>query len=255
MTIIPGPPSSATSATKGTLVCGRINLTSAPHVLAEKFYLDMIPELEPRYNIAPSQAVAAVVPNPLSPGRLLRMFRWGLEPSWRQTDQRTTAPINARSETVRDKPTFREAFARRRCLIPVNGFYEWQQRPGGVQPWLFRQPDHGVFALAGLWETPDESATGEPKAGTCAILTTRANRVMRPIHHRMPVILAEADWGRWLELPPAGLDELAAMLRPAPTDQLLTHPVDRRVNRPDWDEPDCLAAVPDDSDDQLNLFD
>lgn len=236
---------------EGFTVCGRINLTSAPHVLAEKFYLDLIPELEPRYNIAPSRSVAAVVPNPRSPGRLLQMFRWGLVPTWRQPADGGPGSINARCETVRDKPTFREAYVHRRCLIPVNGFYEWQKRPGGAQPWLMRRPDHDVFALAGLWEPPTGGATD----GTCTILTTRANRTMRPIHHRMPVILPAGDWRLWLELPPERLDDLTRMLHPAPTDLLLIHPVDRRVNEPSWDEPECLTEVADQSDDQLNLFD
>lgn len=231
-------------------MCGRINLTSAPHVLAEKFYLDMIPELAPRYNIAPSQAVAAVTPNPHSPGRLLRLFRWGLEPEWRDGGE-GQPPINARSETVRDKPTFREAFARRRCLVPVNGFYEWQKAPGGSRPWLFRRPDHEVFALAGVWEP----AADLDWDGTCAILTTRANRTMRPVHHRMPVILPQGDWKTWLELPPERADDLAELLRPASADLLRAHRVDTRVGDPTWDEPACLEPVRDDSQDQMNLFD
>jgi putative SOS response-associated peptidase YedK len=231
-------------------VCGRINLTSAPHVLAEKFYLDMVPELTPRYNIAPSQPVAAVTPNPLSPGRLLRWFRWGLEPAGRNAGGGAPKPINARSETVRGKPTFREAFAHRRCLIPVNGFYEWQKAPGGSRPWLFHRPAGAVFALAGVWEPgPDDSATG-----TCAILTTRANRVMRPIHHRMPVILPEGDWKTWLDLVPDRLDDLEALLQPALADALRAHPVDRRVGDPRWDDPQCLEPVPDEGNDQLDLF-
>ncbi len=230
-------------------MCGRINLTSAPHVLAEKFYLDMIPDLVPRYNIAPSQDVAGIVPNPGSPGRLLRMFRWGLEPSWRtEEDAGAPCPINARSETVRDKPTFGEAFAHRRCLVPVNGFYEWRKRPGGNQPFLFRRRNSGVFALAGIWEPQGD------EGGTCAILTTKANRVMRPIHHRMPVILPATDWKLWLDLPADKLEQLNALMRPAPPELLLAHPVSRQVNRPAFDEPACLEPVADEQGGQLDLF-
>ncbi|MCP4572263.1 MAG: SOS response-associated peptidase [bacterium] len=233
-------------------MCGRINLTSAPHVLAERFYLDLEPDLLPRYNIAPGTDIAVVAADPRAEHRILRAMRWGLVPPWSEGPKAGRQLINARGETVREKPAFREAFARRRCLIPVNGFYEWRPGPGPRRPYLFRRPDADLFALAGLWETwrgPDGR-----EVETCAIVTTAANEVMRPIHHRMPVILPAADWRLWCDLPDASLDQVAGLLKPAPADLLLAHPVSRRVNSPSCDEPDCLEAVDDDTGDQLDLF-
>ena len=233
-------------------MCGRINLIAAPHVLAERFYLDVVPELVPRYNIAPGQDIAAVVPNPDSAGRLLRPFRWGLVPPWSKGP--TTGPklINARSETVRDKPAFSDAFARRRCLVPVNGFYEWRKRDGGSWPFLFRRRDHDVFALAGIWERWEYP--GQQVLETCSILTTAANATMRPIHHRMPVIVPEADWRLWFALEEDRQPAVLELLRPAPADLLVAHPVSQRVNSPRFDEPACVEPVEDDRKGQLNLF-
>ena len=126
-------------------MCGRIILTSAPHVLAEKFFLDMVPEVIPRYNIAPASDIAAVVANPRSVGRLVKMFRWGLVPPWSKGPEVGAKMINARSETVMEKPSFKEAFAARRCLIPVDGFYEWQKRDGRQA--ALRLPAQGPFGL------------------------------------------------------------------------------------------------------------
>ena len=233
-------------------MCGRINLTAAPHVLAERFYLDVAPDLAPRYNIAPGQDVAAVVPDPRSDGRLLRTFRWGLVPPWSPDPRIGPKLINARSETVRDKPAFREAFARRRCLVPVTGFYEWRKGDDGSQPFLVRRRDADVFALAGIWERWEYP--GGQAVETCSILTAPANATMRPIHHRMPVIVPEADWRLWFDLAPERREAVAKLLRPAPADLLLAHPVSRRVNNPAWDDPACLEPVEDDRKGQLNLF-
>lgn len=233
-------------------MCGRINLTAAPHVLAERFYLDVVPDLVPRYNIAPGQDVAAVVPNPRSEGRLLRTFRWGLVPPWSRDPAGGPKLINARSETVRQKRAFREAFARRRCLVPVNGFYEWQRRDGGSQPFLIRRRDRDVFALAGIWERWEYP--GGQVLETCSILTTAANAVVRPLHHRMPVIVPAGDWRLWFSLDEAQQEAVAALLRPAPADLLLAHPVTARVGNPAFDDPACLEPVEDDRRGQLNLF-
>ncbi len=233
-------------------MCGRIILTSAPHVLAEKFFLDMVPDLMPRFNIAPTSDIAAVVPNPRSEGRLLKMFRWGLVPPWSPGPEVGAKMINARSETVLEKPSFREGFTSRRCLVPVDGFYEWQKRDGIKQPFLFRKKDRGILALAGLWahwEYP-----GGRQLNTCTILTTAANSTMRPIHHRMPVILPEKDWKIWLDLPPDKAETLTEMLQPCAADILLAHPVTTRVNSPAFDTPECLTPVWDDPRGQMNMF-
>lgn len=234
-------------------MCGRIILSSAPHVLAEKFYLDMVPDLLPRYNIAPTTDIPAVVPNPKTTGNLIRMFRWGLVPPWSPGPEVGAKMINARSETVLEKPSFREAFAKRRCLIPVDGFYEWQKRDKVKQPFLFQRKDLSVFALAGLWEQWEYP--GGHKLDTCSILTTAANSTMRPIHHRMPVILPEKDWKVWLELNEEKASTLTGLLKPCAAELLLAHPVSTRVNKPVNDDPSCLEPVWDDPQGQMNLFD
>jgi putative SOS response-associated peptidase YedK len=233
-------------------MCGRIILTSAPHVLAEKFVLDRVPEVIPRFNIAPGSDIAAVVANPRTVGRLLKMFRWGLVPPWSKGPEIGAKMINARSETVPEKPAFRKAFRARRCLIPVDGFYEWQKRPAGKQPFLFRRQDGSPFALAGLWENW-EGGQG-PALQTCTILTTGANRLMQPVHHRMPVILDAKDWQAWLEMPDDQAKQLVQLLKPCAPDVLLCHPVSTKVNQPAYDQPECLEPVGDDPPGQMDLF-
>ena len=234
-------------------MCGRIILSSPPHVLVEKFFLDMVPDLVPRYNIAPASDIAAVVPNPRSSGRLLKMFRWGLVPPWSVGPEVGAKMINARGESVLEKPSFRDAFTSRRCLIPVDGFYEWQKRGPLKQPFLFRRRDRNVFALAGLWEHWEYP--GGRQLESCTILTTAANSVMRPIHHRMPVVLSARDWKQWLETPPDQAAQLTRLLKPCTADVLQAIPVSPRVNRPEFDNPECLAPVWDDPRGQMNLFD
>ncbi len=233
-------------------MCGRIVQSVAPHQLAEDFFLDMVPDLLPRYNIAPTQDIAAVLPNPQSDGRLVSMFRWGLVPHWSRGPDEAARLINARSETVLAKSSFRDSFRQRRCLIPVNGFYEWQKRTDGKQPFLFQARDHGLFALAGIWDRWEYP--GGKELNSCTILTTAANATMRPIHHRMPVILPRQDWDLWLKLDAAQAESLTALLRPVAPEDLLAVPVTRRVNRPDFDNPECLEPIWDDPGGQLNLF-
>lgn len=237
---------------RNPIVCGRILLTSAPHILVEKFYLDQVPDLLPRYNISPNQDIAAVMPNPNSAGRIIRMLQWGLLPPWSKERDKSPKLINARSETVMQKPSFREAFSQRRCLIPVNGFYEWQPRPGGNQPFLFHRKDNGLMALAGLWERWEYP--GGKSLESCSILTTKANAMMRPIHHRMPVVLPENDWKIWLEMPPEKANQLLELLIPAPMGMLLSHPVTRQVGNPAFDSPEALEPIWDDQGGQMNLF-
>ncbi len=233
-------------------MCGRIVLSSAPHVLAEKFFLDMVPDLLPRYNIPPTTNIAGIVPNPSSAGRLVRMFRWGLVPPWSTGPEVGPKMINARSETVRDKPSFHAAFASRRCLVPVDGFYEWQKRGKVRQPFLFRRRDGDLMALAGLWEKWEYP--GGRLLESCTILTTAANSVMRPVHHRMPVILPAGDWKLWLDLENDQTEQLTSLLQPCPPEILTAHPVSTRVNKPDFDRPECLEPIWDDPGGQMNLF-
>jgi len=233
-------------------MCGRIVQTAVPHVLAEEFFLDAVPDLTPRWNVSPGGDIATVLPGDGSRGNVVQLMLWGLAPAWLAGRPGGTQLINARSETVAEKPAFREAFRHRRCLIPVDGFYEWQKREGGSQPFLFRRRDGRPFVLAGLWE-PREQPGGRVFA-SCTILTTAANAVMRPIHHRMPAILPAAAWRSWLATPATRAGELTALLQPAPAELLHHHPVTPRVNRPEFDEPACVEPVWDDRGGQMNLF-
>ena len=234
-------------------MCGRVVLTSSPRVLAEMFHLDVLPDLEARYNIPPMSDLPAVVPHPKGDGLAMRMMRWGLVPSWAKEPGMGARMINARSETVADKPAFRDAFRRRRCVIPADGFYEWQKIEGGKQPYYFHGRDGRPLAFAGLWET--WSGPDGQDLETCTILTTGANRVMRPIHHRMPVILPAKDRELWLALDADNKEALADLLKPCPDDLLALHPVTTRVGSPTFDEPACLDRVePPVEPGQLGLF-
>ena len=203
------------------------------------------PNLRPRYNLAPSQSAAVVRSD--DGERQLSMLRWGLIPGWAKDPSIGNKLINARSETVRTKPSFRSAFATRRCVVPADGFYEWTREGTVRQPWLIAPRDGGILAFAGLWEhwlVPDRltlrGSLSERRAGdiveTFTILTTEANRTMRALHHRMPVILAPEATESWL----AGGD---VPLGPAPEDLLAMHRVSTRVNSPRHDDAECVAPL------------
>lgn len=173
-------------------MCGRFALIRSPEELTRVFGLAECPDLAPRANIAPATNIAVVRRSPAG-ARALHLLRWGLVPHWRQNPTDGPRPINARSETVLTKPAFREAFRQRRCLIPVDGFYEWQAQGRTKQPFFFSDPQGQVLALAGLWEwwrAPDGGLLR-----TCCILTTAANAQVAPVHERMPLILAPRAWG------------------------------------------------------------
>jgi putative SOS response-associated peptidase YedK len=219
-------------------MCGRFTLTVDPADLQDAFGLsEPAPAgLTPRYNIAPTQPVA-VVPN-LAP-RKLEMFKWGLIPSWAKDPKIGNSLINARGETVAEKPAFRAAFKRRRCLIPADGFYEWK-RAGKTKTPLYIQLKGGEpFALAGLWEiwtAPDGSAVN-----TCTIITTEPNALMKDIHDRMPVILPPSAYDAWLtpgELPAA---ETQALLKPFAASKMKARAVSSLVNNPRFDSAEILA--------------
>ena len=219
-------------------MCGRIVLSSAPHVLAETFYLDVVPDLAPRWNIAPGQDVAVVVPNPGSPGNLVRMLRWGLVPPWDRGSGGSPQLINARCETVLEKPAFREAFRHRRCLVPADGFYEWQKRDGDSQPFLFRARHGRPLALAGLWEPREQP--GERHFETCTIVTTAANALVRAVHHRMPVIIHPANYKAWFNA--ETLDGLYPLMNPYPH-ELKIYPCSQYVNDGRHEGPKCMEPL------------
>ncbi|MGF1628409.1 MAG: SOS response-associated peptidase [Kiloniellaceae bacterium] len=232
-------------------MCGRFLLTAPPEAIQRLFGFLELPNLEPRYNIAPSQAVAAMIGDAAAERHFVWM-RWGLVPNWSK-GERTTAPlINARAETVADKPSFRAAFAERRCVIFADGFYEWRQG-GNRQPYCVRLMDTSPFAFAAIWEPIAGAGEGEPAQG-CTLITTEANARMVAVHHRMPVILTPQQVGPWLD-PATSRDALQALLQPLPDAALSLTPVSKRVNsvREDGAEllrEEALPAAPS----QLDLF-
>lgn len=194
--------------------------------------------LPPSYNVAPTQPSPVCRLSPSGAGRELDVLQWGLVPSW-STDA-SRGIINARCETAADKPSFRSAYAKRRCLVPVSGFYEWQKVEGSTrkQPWYFECSNGAPLAFAGLWECWRGDGSSPPLETFC-ILTTRANELMRPIHDRMPVIIRPESFGRWLE-PGAAADDL---LGPIESSELAAWPVGTRVNNPTVDDPSLIEAV------------
>jgi putative SOS response-associated peptidase YedK len=222
-------------------MCGRFTLFEPDKILSREFGVSGFPALSPRYNIAPSQPVAAVRAARAGTGRELALLRWGLIPSWSKDPAIGNRLINARAETAREKPSFRNAFRRHRCLIPTNGFYEWQRQERGKQPYFVRRRDGRLFAFAGLWdrwESPDRSVIE-----TCTILTTAANAVLAPIHDRMPLILPPAEYARWLDPALLDTDSLASLLVPFPPEEMLALPVSPRVNTPTVDDEKCIAPL------------
>ena len=224
-------------------MCGRFTL-SDPDAdrLAAQFDLPAPPAaLRPRYNIAPTQEIAAVRLTAGGAGRELALLRWGLIPAWARDPGIGVRLINARAETAAEKPSFRAAFRRRRCLIVADGFYEWQKRPGGKRPYYVRLRGGRLFAFAGLWER----WTG-PDGGvieSCTLLTTTPNALLRPIHNRMPVILHPDDYALWLDPTVDDRRRLQPLLRPYPAAEMEAYPVSRRVNAPRYDDPRCIEPL------------
>ena len=215
-------------------MCGRYTQTHSGSDLAAAFQLTTEPAPPPRYNIAPSQPVCAVIAD-----REYRIFQWGLVPSWAKDYKIGYRLINARSETAAEKPSFRAAFKRRRCLIPADGFYEWQRTANNrkTQPFYIHLRDRPVFALAGLWE---QWESGGSYLETCTILTTAPNELMEPITNRKPVNVAEADYERWLTAVPG---QVQALMKPYNADEMEAYPVSTLVNSPQNDGPDCTMPL------------
>lgn len=222
-------------------MCGRFTLTIDPTHLQEAFPWAVIPDdIVPRYNIAPSQPVA-VIPN--TGEKTLTMYKWGLIPSWSKDPAIGDRMINARAESLAEKPSFRNAYRRRRCLILADGFFEWKQNPGmkTKQPVYIRLKNEQPFAFAGLWElwnSPDGS-----EIRSCTIITTQPNSLLEPIHNRMPVILPPDAYDVWLsteDRQPAQLNELLVSYPPS---EMIAYPVSRMVNSPEYDSPDIIKPV------------
>ena len=220
-------------------MCGRFSLTQSVATLSDAFDLDELPEWQPRYNIAPTQTVLAIAALP-DKAPQARLFRWGLVPSW-ATDLTIGAKlINARAETVAEKPSFRSAFKQRRCLVLADGFYEWQRTDRKTkQPYYFQLADRQPFAFAGLWERWHGD---DHVVETCTILTTQANAVLQPVHDRMPVIVAPEHYNRWLDATTVN-EALQRLLHPYAADAMQSHPVSTVVNKPTNDSPECVNSL------------
>jgi len=222
-------------------MCGRFTLATPEQDLVVQFNLPEIPDLQPRYNIAPTQPVAAVRLPTAEGHRELVMLHWGLIPFWADDPGLGARMINARSETVADKPAFRAAFRRRRCLVPADGFYEWQKQNGAKQPFYIRMQDARPFGFAGLWER------WQGKDGTviesCTLLTTQPNELIRPLHNRMPVILHPHNYAVWLDPEVEDVDVLRRLLDPYPSGEMEAYPVSRYVNAPQNEGPECIAPL------------
>ncbi len=223
-------------------MCGRFTLFLEPDLLQEELELGDIPaEYQARYNIAPSQPVAVVTDGGQ---RQVEFFRWGLIPSWAKDAAIGNRMINARSETLADKPAFRTAFARRRCLILANGFFEWhrpaEKRAGASQPYFIHLASGKAFAFAGLWEAWRPPAGEELRS--CTIITCAANELVGRIHDRMPVILDGEKLWRWLD-PSTPSSELQALLRPYPSAAMAMQPISSLVNSPANDHPQIVQPV------------
>lgn len=203
-------------------MCSRYSFTSPPEAVRSLFAYAQNPNFPPRENIAPTQPVA-IVRHDANAEREFHLLRWGFVPSWAKDPAAFTTLINARSETVFEKPSFRAAIVYRRCLVPADGFYEWTGERGNKTPHHIRRRDSGLMAFAGIWETWLGADGSE--FDSMAILTTQANATMAPIHARMPVILPPETFETWLDVRDTDKAGIAGMLRPAPDDLLEVTPV------------------------------
>lgn len=223
-------------------MCGRYILTSDTPRLADFFAMEIGPKLIPRYNIAPTQPVPAIRVRKDTGARRLELLYWGLVPQWAKDPSIGNRMINARSETAANKPAYRAAMKYRRCLLPSDGFYEWEKREDGTkQPHLVRMADGEPFALAGLWEQWQDEEGNE--LDSCTVLTTEANEMMAELHHRMPVILPREAWDRWLDPGEQHAKAVQPLLRPFPSELMTHHPVSPHVNNPRHEDPQCIAPI------------
>lgn len=215
-------------------MCGRYNLRTSATALAEIFRALDVPEIVPRFNISPTQRVLVIRQDD---HRRFAQIRWGLIPPWAKDAESGPPLINARAETVRDKPAFRRAFRNQRCLIPADGFYEWRKNGKAKQPYHITMLDEKPFAFAGLWDRWDH---GDGPVDCCTIVTTMANDVLQPLHDRMPAILAPGDYDTWLMGEP---DTAAGLLRPYPATLMTAYPVSATVNNARNETPECINSL------------
>lgn len=224
-------------------MCGRFAFFAPIDAIREGLAVEREFSVTPRYNIAPTQDVAALRLG--KSGRRLDPVHWGLIPRWAEERSIGNRMINARSETVAEKPAFRQAFSRRRCVIPASGFYEWVKAEDGKQPYYIHDPDDPLLRFAGLWERWLDEDTGE-SLDSCTIITTAANASVSELHHRMPAILSREGVDRWLD-PEAEKEELQGLIATDERVRLEHHPVSKRVNSPANDDEALLVPDPEDA--------
>jgi putative SOS response-associated peptidase YedK len=222
-------------------MCGRFTLRR-PELVEEHFELAEAPPLAPRFNAAPGQRIATLDRHGDGCARVLRLRHWGLVPSWADSPKIGSRMINARSEGLRERPAFRNAYQRRRCLIPADGFYEWDARVRPPQPNWIRKPDEGIFAFAGLFESWLDTAGAAFES--CAIVTTASQGALRELHARAPVIVVPAEYDIWLDPDPRASDAVASLLAPGRGPELVFSPVGRALNDVRVDDARCLAPAP-----------
>ncbi|MGF1990446.1 MAG: SOS response-associated peptidase [Nostoc sp. ZfuVER08] len=222
-------------------MCGRFTLNQPVEALAKIFDVQQLPDLPAEYNIAPTQKVATLLQNPESKKREFQQLHWGLIPSWAKDPGIGAKTINARAETVAEKPAFRSAFKHRRCLVLADGFYEWQRQQGKKQPFYFRLQYGQPFAFAGLWERWQSPSNEE--ITSCTILTTAANELLQPIHERMPVILDPQDYDLWLDSQVQTPQTLQQLLRSYPAAAMTAYPVSTLVNNSRHNSPECIVPM------------
>ncbi len=217
-------------------MCGRFNLTANSAQVCEAFGLERVSDYKPSFNIAPSQTILNITQ---LPGENLQASysHWGLIPSWAKDTKMSSHLINARAETITEKPSFRTAFKKRRCLIPATGFYEWAKTEHGKQAYHIYREDSQLFAFAGLWEYWEHNAD---IVYSCTIITTAANALMQPIHERMPIIISRENYAYWLDSDQSQTN-LQQLLAIDAYEAMMLKPISNRVNSPFHDDAECLV--------------
>lgn len=216
-------------------MCGRFQLTALPEEIAEHFQLSRLPKYQPSYNITPARKILCIVELEDKSLKAVNLF-WGLVPSWSKDTKNSHHLINARAETIREKPSFRTAFHKRRCLIVANGYYEWQKLESGKHAFYIHRQDNQLFAFAGLWEHWQQE---QNTLYSCSIITMEAAELLRPIHERMPVIIPQSHYHQWLDKTDNGKQAYNLIGSSAYKD-MTTTPVSDWVNNPMHDDGRCI---------------
>lgn len=222
-------------------MCGRFTLHHDTEEIIERFGVqEILFELKPRYNIAPTQNIAVITQ---ANTRSLSAYKWGLVPSWAQDPQIASKMINARSETLAEKPSFKKSLVTKRCLIPVDGFYEWHQVGKNKTPLYACMKNQSLFALAGLWD--EWIAPNGERLRSCTIITVEPNPLLAKVHHRMAAILSPKEENIWLDPNLKDINKLLSLLKTYPEDEMQLFPVSKAVNSTNFDSPECIKAIGD----------